>query len=241
MSISFSSIPEEQEEHVKGLLNEGLFEFLLFSLGCDQYQINTFQSIEDQILRKDLKEIKFENISQTKLNLKKSTFISYKSTNTTENEIITETLNEMTEIGLKYVKENVEYWNVFDDSIKLNLNILNVLILQKTNDKLFVSNILTMIVTKEKKRLKEYIEIIKIIISIDPTLINLLPLDLQLNYNILQIIFEKDILNCIKYLSIGILDSFKMLIFDSVKINERKYILQQFKERYNNELKNTNN
>ncbi|KAL9645339.1 hypothetical protein ABK040_002538 [Willaertia magna] len=144
------------------------------------------------------------------------------------------------EIGLKYVKENVDYWNVFDDSIKLDLNILNVLILQKTNDKLFVSNILTMIVTKEKKRLKEYIEIIKIIISIDPTLINLLPLDLQLNYNILQIIFEKDILNCIKYLPIGILDSFKMLIFDSVKINERKYILQQFKERYNNELKNTN-
>ncbi|KAL9646777.1 hypothetical protein ABK040_001199 [Willaertia magna] len=88
----------------------------------------------------------------------------------------------------------------------------------------------------KQQKVTDYIDAFKMIIEVNPTLINLFPKELQLNYNILQVIFDKDILNCVNYLPIEILDSFKFLMFDSVDSSKRKLLLQQFKERYNKEL-----
>ncbi|KAL9644812.1 hypothetical protein ABK040_009270 [Willaertia magna] len=143
-------------------------------------------------------------------------------------------------IATQLLKENIEYWNLFDDKIKLDKSILNSLLTINLNnnygkENTFLENFLLPLLLKQQK-VTDYIDAFKMIIEVNPTLINLFPKELQLNYNILQVIFDKDILNCVNYLPIEILDSFKFLMFDSVDSSKRKVLLQQFKERYNKEL-----
>ncbi|KAL9646763.1 hypothetical protein ABK040_001185 [Willaertia magna] len=140
-------------------------------------------------------------------------------------------------IATQLLKENIEYWNLFDDKIKLDKSILNSLLKVNLNNNYdtFLENFLLPLLLKQKI-ITDYIDAFKMIIEVNPTLINLFPKELQLNYNILQVIFDKDILNCVNYLPIEILDSFKFLMFDSVDSSKRKLLLQQFKERYNKEL-----
>ncbi|KAL9646740.1 hypothetical protein ABK040_001162 [Willaertia magna] len=135
-------------------------------------------------------------------------------------------------IATQLLKENIEYWNLFDDKIKLDKSILNSLLKVNLNNNYdtFLENFLPLLL--KQKIITDFIDA-KMIIEVNPTLINSLPKELQLNYNILQVIFDKDILNCVNYLPIEILDSFKFLMFDSVDSSKRKVLLQQFKERYN--------
>ncbi|KAL9658061.1 hypothetical protein ABK040_012299 [Willaertia magna] len=149
------------------------------------------------------------------------------------------------EIALQLVKENTEYWTLLDDNVKVDdLNIvkctLEGLVMNDSDNHdekttIIAKDMCNLFLVKYKKRIRENIDILQMFIKIDSTLINLLPSEFQLNYNILQIVFENDLMNCVNYLSIDILDSYKFIIFDMAPTVKRKAILQQFKQRYDKE------
>ncbi|KAL9646768.1 hypothetical protein ABK040_001190 [Willaertia magna] len=148
-------------------------------------------------------------------------------------------------VATQLLKENIEYWNLFGNRIKLDRSLLYNLLISKLNnydrEDSFIEKLILPLLLKKKKLtskyvLNKYMDVFKLVIELDPKLINLFPKELQLHNDILRIIFDKDILNCVTYLPIKILDLFKFFVFDSVDFSKRKLILQQFKERYNKEL-----